>query len=323
MNAETFNGVMKQVFRLTLRQREVLRKRLDELDAQQEGLAVIESVGTAQTRCCPQCQGTDLYLHGQASGLQRYRCKTCQRTFNALTGTALARLRKKDKWLGFIAELVASHPLRQAAATLEVHRNTTLRWRHRFLDGMKADRSTTLQGVAEADETYFLESRKGCRKLDRPARQRGGKATKPGLSNELVCVLVARDRTGQTLDWVTGRGQMSKVQLSNALQPVLARDVLLVSDGNPTYHYFAQDAGISHDAVNLSAGLRVNGAVHIQNVNAYHGRLKQWLNRFHGVATHYLDNYLGWFRSQDNHHANSRGDVLAMALGRFPHLTVT
>ena len=56
---------------------------------------------------------------------------------------------------------------------------------------------------------------------------------------------------------------------------------------------------------------------------AYHGRLKQWLNRFHGVATHYLDNYLGWFRSLDNHHASSSESVLAMALGKFPHLTVT
>ena len=116
---------------------------------------------------------------------------------------------------------------------------------------------------------------------------------------------------------------MSKAQLSGALQPVLAKDALLVSDGNPTYRYFAQEAGISYDAINLSAGLRVNGAVHIQNVNAYHGRLKQWLNRFHGVATHYLDNYLGGFRCLDSHHANSPEGVLGMALGKFPHLTVT
>jgi len=323
MNAETFNGVMKQVSRLTLRQRALLRKRLDELDAQQEGLAVIESHEAAQARTCPHCQGTALDLHGQANGLQRYRCRACRRTFNALTGTALARLRKKDKWIGFGGALVASQPLRPAAATLGVHRNTALRWRHRFLSGLKADRAPTLKGIAEADETYFLESRKGCRKLDRPPRRRGGKASKPGLSGELVCVLVARDRTGQTLDWVTGHAQMSKAQLSSALQPVLARDALLVSDGNPTYRYFAQDAGISHDAINLSAGVHVKGAVHIQNVNAYHGRLKQWLNRFHGVATHYLDNYLGWFRCLDNHHANSREGTLAMALGRFPHLKVT
>ena len=56
--------------------------------------------------------GHDLYLHGQASRLQRYRCRACQRTFNALTGTALARLRKKEKWLGFDAEVVAAHPFR-------------------------------------------------------------------------------------------------------------------------------------------------------------------------------------------------------------------
>ena len=105
-----------------------------------------------------------------------------------------------------------------------------------------------------------------------------GKACKAGLSNEQVCVLVARDRTGKTLDWVTGHGQMNKAQLGCVLQPVLAADVLLVSDGNPTCRYFAQDAGISHDAINLSSGIRVNGAIHIQNVNAYHSRLKLWAN---------------------------------------------
>ena len=60
----------------------------------------------------------------------------------------------------------------------------------------------------------------------------------------------------------------------------------------------------------------------IGRVRLYGGKTK-WLNRFHGVATHYLDNYLGWFRALDNHHANSKDTTLAMALGKFPHLTVT
>lgn len=323
MQARIFNDLMGQVPRLTLRQRDQLRKRLDDQDAQQQGIAIIESQTAIQIRCCPHCHDTTLERHGQVSGLQRYRCKACRRTFNALTGTALAHLRKKEKWLDFSEALLQSRTLRQAASALEVHRNTTLRWRHRFLGSIKICRATALQGITEADETYFLESDKGCRQLHRAPRRRGGKACKAGLSNEQVCVLVARDRNGQTLDWVTGHGQMTKAQLAGALEPVLAPDVLLVSDGNPTYHYFAQDAHISHDSIILSAGIRVKGAVHIQNVNAYHGRLKQWINRFHGVATHYLENYLGWFRSLDNHHANSRQDVLAMAIGKFPQLTVT
>ena len=29
-------------------------------------------------------------------------------------------------------------------------------------------------------------------------------------------------------------------------------------------------------------------------VNTYHSNLKNWINRFHGVATKYLNNYLVW-----------------------------
>jgi hypothetical protein len=51
-----------------------------------------------------------------------------------------------------------------------------------------------------------------------------------------------------------------------------------------------------HIALNASAGERTYGSYHIQNVNAYISRLKQWIVRFKGVATHYLPSYLGWRR---------------------------
>jgi hypothetical protein len=37
-----------------------------------------------------------------------------------------------------------------------------------------------------------------------------------------------------------------------------------------------------------------------QNVNGLHSRLKQWIDRFKGVATKYLDNYLAWFLFVDS-----------------------
>ena len=39
---------------------------------------------------------------------------------------------------------------------------------------------------------------------------------------------------------------------------------------------------------------------HIQNVNGLHSRLNQWIDRFKGVATKYLDNYLAWFLFVDS-----------------------
>lgn len=272
---------------------------------------------------CPHCAGSRPYRHGHADGLQRYRCRVCGKTFNALTGTPLAKLRHKAKWLNFLQAMLDSRTVRQAAREVGVHRNTSFRWRHRFLDWSKNDRPAHLHGITEADETYFLESHKGARTLNRPARKRGGSATKRGLSHEQVCVLVARDRTGQTLGFVTGKGPVSKAQLRQCLPPVLDDDVLLVSDANASYRSFAQEVGISHEVVNLSAGTRVRGAFHVQNVNAYHSRLRQWIKRFHGVATHYLPNYLGWRRALDTHRLDTPRKMLFASIGVFPQATGT
>ena len=285
-------------------------------------VALLESV--AQPRlACPACHSSHLHRHGHAHGLQRYRCVPCGRTFNALTGTPLARLRYKALWVDYADCLLASDSVRKAASQLGVHRNTTFRWRHRFLSLAKTDRPHGLHGITEADELYLLESEKGARQMTRPARRRGGRAHKSGISNEQVCILVARDRTGQTLDFVTGKGALTKTRLRHYLLPMIDKDVLLVTDGHAAYRAFARETGISHQAVNLRAGIRVQGAAHVQNVNAYHSRLRQWLGPFHGVATRYLPNYLGWRWILDAGRIRSPETLLKATLGAFPHLTVT
>jgi hypothetical protein len=87
---------------------------------------------------------------------------------------------------------------------------------------------------------------------------------------------------------------------------ILSPDSVLCTDGAAAYKIATKHLGIAHRAINLSAGVRVlAGVCHIQNVNAYDSRLKGWMERFHGVAAKYLENYLGWRRwlerwSQDN-----------------------
>ena len=54
--------------------------------------------------------------------------------------------------------------------------------------------------------------------------------------------------------------------------------------------------GMGYEALDASKGERSRGVFHIQNVNAYHSRLKTWMRRFNGVATKYLQSYLGWRR---------------------------
>jgi hypothetical protein len=222
----------------------------------------------------------------------------CGRSYNALTGTPLARLRKKEHWLAYLQCVLESRTVREAARVVGVHRTTSFRWRHRFVPGAMRDRPATLSAIVEADETYRLESQKGSRNMTRKPRKRGGVATKRGINKEHDCLLVARDRSGQTLDFHTGRGQVTVAQLQKCLKPVLPADVLLISDSALSYRHFAQQAGIMHETVNTKPGGRSRGAIHIQNVNAWHSRFKSWLVRFRGVASRYLINS-GWQRVLD------------------------
>jgi hypothetical protein len=60
---------------------------------------------------------------------------------------------------------------------------------------------------------------------------------------------------------------------------------------------FLKAERIEYELIIASRGEYVHQKVlHIQNVNAYGSRFKQWLDRFNGVATKYLQSYLGWPR---------------------------
>jgi len=262
-----------------------------------ECIALIEQA--AAGRPCPHCGCTRKHRCGQASGLQRFRCLNCRRTCNALTGTPLARLRKKERWLPYLQCVLESRTVRDAARVVGVHRTTSFRWRHRFVPGAMRDRPESLSAIVEADETYRLESQKGSRTLSRRPRKRGGVARRRGISREHDCLLVACDRNGNTLDFHTGRGPVTVAQLDRCLRPALPTDVLLVSDGAVAYRRFAAQAGITHQWVNVQAGERARGAIHVQNVNGWHSRFKSWLVRFRGVASRYLINYSGWLRLLD------------------------
>jgi transposase-like protein len=180
MRTRELKQLLAQTDKLTPGQRDELMGHLSRGLALDHTSAIIEG-RLAQRPGCPKCQAQHVVRNGQADGLQRYKCRGCQTTFNALTGTPLARLRHRDKWLGQAQAMDEGLSVRKAAADLKVHRTTAFRWRHRFLALPCEVKASTLTGVAEADETYVLRSYKGQhRRLlaeqTRAPRHRGGKA---------------------------------------------------------------------------------------------------------------------------------------------------
>lgn len=307
-----FVKLLSQLASLTQPQRAQVRSALDEHPGTSN--SAIASV-IPNPNVCPRCQapGEQLRPWGHSHGLARMRCRACGKTCNALTGTPLAHLRKREQWLRYGQALIEGASVRRAAQGCGVDKNTAFLWRQRFLQAAAIHRPAHEGGIVEADETFFLESFKGQRKLPRPARKRGG----VGPQWEHIAVLVVRDRSGQTADF-----RLEKIDaphITAVLRPLVDKDAILCTDGARVYQTVARDLGLTHRAINVQQGIRViDGAFHIQNVNAYDSRLKQWMGRFHGVATKYLENYLGWRRMLERYRQSiSPAVCLGEAMGRY------
>jgi transposase-like protein len=320
MREADFEALLRLVERLGMEQRAALGRALASGPPEAEAVRLLEEA-FASAPHCPHCGATELQRWGYASGLRRYRCKACRKTFNALTGSSLAGLRKKACWLAYGEALAAGMTLARAAAHCGVHMTTSFRWRHRFLQAPAATQEA-LTGVVEADETFFRRSHKGSRRwrqadapLERRPRRRGERARQRGLSAEQVPALIARDRAGHTTGAVLP--DLGAEAIAAALASAIAGDAVLCTDGAKAYAAFAARHGLHHEPINVAAGVRVrDGAFHVQNVNAYHGRLRGWIGRFNGVATRYLPNYLGWRRTLERAPEPSAARTWLMAAAR-------
>ena len=297
MKGEAFQALVGQLSTLSEAHRAALLKALSGAQKPDHIIRLIET----QFDCDPHCGhcGSGLFRRwGVNAGLKRYMCKDCGRTYNALTGTPLMNLKHRDRWLAYAKAMVDGVSLRKAAKRSRIDLTTAFRWRHRFLQGPKTTKAAAVRGIVEADETFIRASAKGSKKLVGRAPRKRGTKPKPGLSSDdYDAVLIVRDRHGATTDHVLP--DLNAQTFARLLKPVVADDALLVSDGRPAYSQFADKAGLLHISLNASKGERTFGSYHIQNVNAYISRLKDWMRRFKGVASRYLASYLGWWRMID------------------------
>ena len=196
MTPRELKRMMAAVAALSADEIETVKKALSVREGQVVKSAV-EQARMASVRACPHCGSVRFVKDGHANGRQRFRCREtgCARTFNALTGTPLARLHMPEKHLENARLMAAGLSVRVTAERLGVSVPTAFKWRHRFLQAPLNQQPGTLSGLVETDETYLLESFKGQRGgLPRPPKKRGTPGRTRGLGPDQIPVLVARER---------------------------------------------------------------------------------------------------------------------------------
>jgi transposase-like protein len=281
----TLKDIIGLVKELPERHFEETFERLSEIKEKAEA----EKEAELQIKCCPQCGSASVVRNGKKSGRQAYICRECKKSFVETTGCAISNSHGGETvWKQVIRDTVEGISLDNTAASLDLSHSTVFHMRHKILTCLERSviaEPVVLSGVCELDETYVLESCKG-RKIHedyhRKPRKRGGKASKPGLSSEQICICAGVNGDGENIAYTVNRAAPSKAEISWVFSERITDDTTILCDGSKNYDTFESVCTVAHVK-------RPN------KVNGLHSFIKERLRSMRGIATIYQNRYNALF----------------------------
>ena len=255
-------------------------------------LATLDSLGNDRISCCPHCQATRVLRWGKGrSGVQRWRCSLCERSFSAATGSLLAGVHARDKLRLVLLDMVSERPssCRQLAAALTLSAMTIWNWRQR-VNRVFALMAGPHEAPAGAIATTVIrESRKASREWVDHQRD------------------PARHPRPDRLRWVDYRER--RLPLPNPMTPfLLAVRLLEVDHGHwratlvPPPCLVKEQAGWSlaggatiPPSLAATHGVARCGGPGASDVDTIVTHLRAFLRPFCGPAKQHLGGYAAWF----------------------------
>jgi len=134
---------------------------------------ISKDVGNDRPIHCPHCEATDIYGHGTYKGRRRYKCRSCSKTFNDFTGTAVDGIKKLEQFQEYLLMVVESVTIRKAAKEIGVNVKTIFDWRHKLLSSLDVLNGTGFsKGIVECDDKQLDINEKGRKDIGRKAYKR-------------------------------------------------------------------------------------------------------------------------------------------------------
>ncbi len=101
---------------------------------------------------CPHCSHPKYVRFGIDRGAQRYKCKSCRRSFTEYTGTWMAGLHKKDKVDAYLVLMLEEKSLDKIKESLKINKKTAFDWRHKILASLTDTVDTSVRFVPVISE---------------------------------------------------------------------------------------------------------------------------------------------------------------------------
>jgi len=261
---------------------------------------------------CPHCGSERIIKNGTMKNkTPRFFCKNCHKTYSLYTNTFLQDIKKKNQFFEYIPlRLDENGTLRACSKQLKISLNTAFEWNKKLLGSIQEVIPQELDGIIELNIFENQISRKGEKpegyygfKPPNPSTdpkkkyKRAPKLTKPERLSEKVQIAVSFSRKGKLDMKVVQLGVLDKEELKRNLYSKIRKGKKLLISDNPILKLLMQEKKLSYHVCKINEKERKirNQYFDIETVNSIYGMFRGWLERFHGVATKYLQNYLKWF----------------------------
>jgi len=240
---------------------------------------------------CPLCESEDIKKFGhEKSGMQRYRCNACQKTFTPVTGTVFdARKLPVSAWTDFLIQAFSFESI--AVITREDRRSDTtipywLGKTFAVLEGVQD--GIMLSGDVQIDETYYPVPGAEIVSVD-------GKRLR-GLSRNKICIGVGCDNNGHSYYVAEGLGKTSGEKTMAAFCAHIKRGSRLVHDMEKGHHRLVRELELKDEAHNSKLLSKLDDKDNpLREVNRLCYLLKRFLHSHSGFNRDDLDGWLNLF----------------------------
>jgi len=227
--------------------------------------------------CCPICGHNRYIKYGFYEGVQRYKCKNqeCNKTFSLATGCIWSYSKKGlEKWCEFLELMVQNKTLRACAFKLNINLVTAFYWRHKIIHAMTLNGiPTKLCGNVHMTTLKMKENFKGSRNILTTERKN-------------IWIISASSEGDLMLSLPICKDIWSIKEFNKIIYPKINKTSYI----KPYYDRYIYSIAKRHNKniVNIEESVEWK----IQNIR---GSSSIWFERFHGIATKYLKEYLCWF----------------------------
>lgn len=256
------------------------------------GFVSLEAMAIAVGRkpACPECGCAEPISDGFAkNGSRRYRCDSRGRRFSLLSGSVLASCKLRFwQWARIVEIMPYNVPLDVVAEFADCHHNTALLARRKVFDAVARWQSRVrLRGTVFIDEVYVFDS-------SRPRNHFG--PNRRGLNKDKCCVFLAVDQYKSMVAFFVGHGYPTSREIGSALLPHIAggASARIVHDGLSSHRDAIRESG-AKDEIHEASGNDEASLRAMLLINSFSAWVKRYLDRFTGMDTEYLQDYLNWF----------------------------